>query len=228
MRLGSGDYQDVDKSISRTAGQVFFLEALDMCVPKVRRDLVEDEPRQIFKEMLHKGSMPSLIWSDLASDPRSEPLRQAIEKWADNYHLKDEWCKQEALLALWGGGEWRRWRAIKEFTTEEERMFFFMHLGGDLAYLTRAEIKKLITRYFEKQLDSYLDRLEALTLERGGQPTPEKYDVTHFNILVRRQVEWRSYIDLQIKFGYSIAMLRQIVSKTSRLIGLTLIQPPKN
>jgi hypothetical protein len=176
-------------------------------------------------------------------------LHESIEEWATRYKITEPWCYQTTLetLELWRQREDARdallWRTdslasdVRQ-VQKAETMFRFETSGGlesprrgyDPFRATREAARARLENEFAEGLTEYLERLDSLASERGGDEVSDKVQ-RHFEWLVRFQLLEETFVEIGAElvptasYFRTRATVRQGVHDAAGLIGLTLRDP---
>jgi hypothetical protein len=123
-----------------------------------------------------------------------EPLRAALNAWADRIHLNVEWVLDAALetLYVWytkGVPSTLSWSYWFGNILVSRPVFQFTHPGWWVTQQTRDEAAEAIRSAFEVELNAYLHRIKAAAIARGMRRTSRKRGTRHFEWLVRYQCQ---------------------------------------
>jgi hypothetical protein len=154
------------------------------------------------------------FWKALeAADPLVEPLREALEKWADRHWINTRWVLNTALITL---SAWAMQPKMQEpaWYVDDQYWGPDAALGadqivvelpgvGELGKWTRETFRKEIVTDVEKAIDEHFDGIERVARERNIPSTQEGAKTEHVEWLVQRQV-----------LGESIESIRKGASRT--------------
>jgi hypothetical protein len=176
-------------------------------------------------------------------------LRESLVEWATRYKIAEPWCYQTALetLELWGQREDARdallWRTQSPSSGERqiqkpETMFRFETSGDhesprrgyDPLKETHEAACARLKNEFAEGLTEYLDRLDLLASERGGDEVSDRVQ-RHFEWLVRFQLLGETFIEIGTELVPTTSYFRTRVTvrtgvhDAAGLIGLRLRDP---
>ena len=194
------------------AARQAFLAALDKHFPQLVQSLYEKvftPHRQQWKGLLAGMSpidaiallkrVPSMLEDGEIASAKSVA---SLAEWLQKNHVRDEWLYDVAVetLRYWTlGGELRAWRY--EVEDQDIRIFTPPEFGMWLPSLhTRQDVSKLWTKEFRKQLQCYLNDVEA----NWGTRLPRR---------VNRKVK-----DMQLEWHAELTALRFMGMKPEQIL----------
>ena len=131
-----------------------------------------------------------------------DPLRRALEEWADRWHINTEWIVATALSTMWTWeGAYYSRKPDDGWFIPEPVNFHTRHLSDgdnwadqelpdlfDLTIEPRAEVKKRYMEMAEEVIEARLAKLESIATERGIPKVSAGGKADHVEWLVRAQV----------------------------------------
>ena len=248
MRLDFGEFQVPDDPEPNWFARSRFLATVTQLVPAVLQDLrshalpsyrqLDAELRtapQFINGQLHHGwdSIIAIAVAD-TSPAGLPPLIASMLRWAQQYHLAEDWVLNQALGTLYrwvsGAGQdvWQGVGRSWGYPLSPESISFDFSAGGwDPVMARRKDYEQRLHDVFALRLREYLDRVEADTEERGWTRTKEWRELGRtlegrFTPLVRWQVEQWTRQRIAEEAGCSIRQIRTILVVSAKEIGLTL------
>lgn len=250
MKLG---YGELTPSAAIPARREFF-RAIERVAPEVVSSLAQ-EVFPLYSAACEAGRTVVTREQMVGKSPELKALREALDKWAENWGLRAAWCLDYAIFflhfwrvlprtvgqvrALPGGGPFKF--PLKEIHPDLDRDELGQRdeipeppafdewepwLETREAYLERAKAA----------LERYCDQVQAAYEQAGWQEGVEKRarsgtPLVHFEWLVRYQVQRRTCEriaeECQDEEGLDPASVYQAISETAKLIGLPLAPLPK-
>ncbi|HZJ02257.1 MAG TPA: hypothetical protein VFE20_01030 [Thermoleophilia bacterium] len=231
MKLGGGDLTRHTEVVENA--RFHFLEAFVLECPKAVPALLATttfEGQEVTEER----------WATEAPRWKGQPS-EALQRWAEHYHLTDPWCIDFAIYTLREGRA--AYEPLKVETSvalgqnahpDPEHGFSFTlrapgfgptlpESGWNPAREARGEAKKRITLALGQKLDEYLDEMEQRARMRGLVASIRKQDGDrHFRWFVRYQCREESYSSIAKSEHADRRTVSEAVKDLAELIGLTL------
>ena len=244
FRLGGGEVDSASGDRAQWHGRFLFLSAVRDLKPAAMDSLAAEPLAAYLTAAAHLGrpAMPN-GWDMLAAvaDDDDEvgralvPLREALDRWARRWGLREDWCLFTAFQTVAAWADNPRWRETRTWATahagwlatrDVERRFRFEHDGWEPTSDTCQEAEAAIRRAFDRELAAYLDRMDDLAKERGFVRTHEKRITEHYGWLVRVVVGRDSCGEIARELGKNRRTVEQAVNEAAELVGLSVIHPP--
>ena len=157
----------------------------------IETGIMEDEAKELFLTAIVK--VEPQVLSDLNEIyEKGNYTKASLQPWADRYNLHSEsesdWIIESAFNSM---ELWEKHNTKGLWLSNEGQMVepFIVELPGHIPGLfNRAEAKALYRKLFEKELDSYLKRLEGKRKRRTSEE--------HFLWLAKRNVNQLTYEEI--------------------------------
>lgn len=258
MKLADIDFDTPEYHISQRHAQHEFLRVIKTNAPEVLNDL-SAEPFRLYREIRGEpveyqrrlqgetltareneianaqSYITTAIWRDIADDNPAEfaPLVESLRRWAERWHLTDDWCREFAFFSL---ADWlmhplnrqkRDWYYISiEWSIPFEIDEFKFEWAWHPLRSERASIESVMRQMFEEQMKEYLDHIEQRLLEATNAVRPRtKTQPAHFAWLVAYQIKGESHAAISKRVHASRQTVADGIKLTAALCDLTL-RPP--
>lgn len=232
-----------DLTHSQYMARLWFLEAIQTCVPQVLDDL-SGAPYEAFCEAgitpINKGGQVEFHFLDL---PRLNQILPEICATLIKYKIHVEWIHEFVVLSLfeWSRDPEAKWPECKRqgkhawwqpgfvartAFSDVERTFHFESKCPDptcFPYDRRDEKAGLVNdlvKDFRKQLEAHLDRLTAIP--PGFVRVKSKDDLRHFEWLALYIVEDQRQEDIAARYDSDVKAISKAINQTAKLINLPL------
>ena len=228
IRLGVGELFDPAAKVPTPMadGRRFFLEAVKVA-PAVLESLKE-ELLPLYEEAVDQDRVATWEGPPVLTGEDSELERRLVD-WSRRYHLNESWILDSALLTLrfFSRGVKTKYfvvpaqfRSHPEFPPLQfEEPAWIPDLHTKKQYMTRARSN------FEKELQDYVQSIEAKLRALGWKKTPQKRlakPLQHFEWLVQYQCAGWSQGRIGEEYKAGQKTVSEALKRTADLIGLTL------